>query len=214
MFSRLYTQFWLFVNSYGCNLSFSRRLELHKIVACSYFDIFIVSFCFHLMNQHISLRQSSHTSTQGVRFTFQLGQPTMSSHIFTSLIGFHSPLSRLVNSSCCFSFHSFFGFIRFSCPSHTRSTKPPCLAMTLFTRLAKSMADSFSSRVIGGRYQTSHTIAHEVIIMYRYCIIEYFELFQNASPKRASYLEIKKIYCLYNISWCLSLLILLYVHKY
>lgn len=86
--------------------------------------------------------------------------------------GHHSPLSRLVNSSCCFSFHSFFGFIRLSWPSQTRSTRPPCLAMTLFTRLAKSMADSFSPRVIGGRYHTSHTIAHEVIIMYRYCIIE------------------------------------------
>lgn len=41
---------------------------------------------------------------------------------------------------------------------------------------------------MGGKYQTSHTIAQLVIIMYRYCIIEYLLLFQKASPNRGSYL--------------------------
>jgi len=45
---------------------------------------------------------------------------------------------------------------------------------------------------MGGRYHTSHTMAHEVIIMYRYCIIEYFALFQKASPNLGSYLEDKR----------------------
>ena len=34
-------------------------------------------------------------------------------HIFT----YYSTFSRLLNSSCCFCFHSFFAFMRFSCPS-------------------------------------------------------------------------------------------------
>ena len=70
---------------------------------------------------------------------------------------------------------------------HWRSTSPPCLAITDFTLLAKSMALSSSALYMGGRYQTSQTMAQLDIIMYRYWIMEYLLLFQNASPKRGSY---------------------------
>lgn len=72
---------------------------------------------------------------------------------------------------------------------HMRSTKPPCSAIALFTRLANATAVSFGRRVIGGKYQTSHTIAQLVIIIYKYCIIVNLLLFQNASPNLGSYCE-------------------------
>lgn len=137
----------------------------------------------------------------------------------------YSFFSRLLNSSCCFSLHSFFGFILFSWPSlfpppqkktlissllsnvfmykinlnrlrnllnqhrayHCKSTRPPRRAITDFTRFAKSIALSPSFLYIGGRYHTSQTIAQLDIIMYKYCIIEYRLLFQNASPNLGSY---------------------------
>lgn len=71
---------------------------------------------------------------------------------------------------------------------HIKSTSPPCFAITLLTLFAKSIALSSSLWCIGGKYQTSHTIAQLVIIMYKYCIIEYLLLFQKASPNRGSYL--------------------------
>ena len=40
---------------------------------------------------------------------------------------------------------------------------------------------------MGGRYQTSHTIAQLVIIMRRYRTIEYLLLFQKGSPKLELY---------------------------
>lgn len=74
---------------------------------------------------------------------------------------------------------------------HCKSTKPPCLAITDFTLFAKSIALSPSFLYIGGRYQTSHTMAQLDIVIYKYCIIEYRLLFQNASPNLGSYYKKK-----------------------
>ena len=68
-----------------------------------------------------------------------------------------------------------------------KSIKPPCLAITALTRLAKLMALSSSDRVMGGRYQTSQTSDHDDIIMYKYWIIEWRLESQNASVNRGSY---------------------------
>jgi hypothetical protein len=70
---------------------------------------------------------------------------------------------------------------------HMRSTRPPWRAIALLTRLAKSIAVSPSCWYMGGKYQTSQTMAQLVIIKYRYCIMEYRLLFQKASPNLGSY---------------------------
>jgi len=80
---------------------------------------------------------------------------------------------------------------------HCRSTRPPCRAITDFTRFAKSMALSPSFLYIGGRYHTSQTIAQLDIVMYKYCIIEYRLLFQNASPNLGSYCFEKNKHCIH-----------------
>lgn len=96
-------------------------------------------------------------------------------------------LARHTNRHFAYKFH----FIK-PLSYHCRSTRPPRRAITAFTRFAKSMALSPAFLYIGGRYQTSQTIAQLDIIMYKYCIIEYRLLFQNASPNLGSYCICKK----------------------
>ena len=70
---------------------------------------------------------------------------------------------------------------------HIKSTSPPWRAISALTLLAKVMASSSSVFSIGGRYHTSQTMAHDVIIIKIYVIMPYLEEFQNASPKSGSY---------------------------
>ena len=86
------------------------------------------------------------------------------------------------------SFSSGLGIALFNCPSHSRSTSPPCLAMAVLTREAKSVDDSFSCLVMGGRYHTSHTMAQLVIIRKTYVKKSNRWEFQKGSPKMGSYL--------------------------
>ena len=44
-----------------------------------------------------------------------------------------------------------------NCTYHTRSTSPPCLAISALTLFANLTASSFSILVMGGRYHTSQT---------------------------------------------------------
>merc|ERR1719237_1137067 len=73
----------------------------------------------------------------------------------------------LAKSCWALSFHSPFTSLRFRLPSHIRSTSPPCLAISALTLLANATASSLSLRRIGGRYQTSQTMAQEDIMRKR-----------------------------------------------
>lgn len=97
------------------------------------------------------------------------------------------PRNRAITSSVHYSRSYCQNSIFVKIPYQTKSTSPPCVAMMPLTLLAKSMADSSSFCTMGGKYHTSQTIAQLVIIMYKYCIIEYLLLFQKGSPKRGSY---------------------------
>ena len=77
---------------------------------------------------------------------------------------------------------------------HTQSTKPPFLAMTAFTLSANFIAFSSGCFFMGGRYQTSATIAQLVITTSKYWIMLCFELFQNASPNHGLYCKIRNLF--------------------
>jgi hypothetical protein len=76
-------------------------------------------------------------------------------------LSFKVSIPKHINWSCCIMVKILCNYPAY----HVKSTNPPFLAISAFTRLAKSTEFSPSLRSIGGKYHTSQTMAQEVIIM-------------------------------------------------